>query len=79
MILHPVLLVCGAGPSRQSSLPSPSPLSQPVESAASQIVHKALRFIKAEEGTPPTAGQAPAKSPASFDSQTFLDKVRLSC
>lgn len=43
-----------------------------VESAASQIVHKALRFITAD---PAAVADAPPKPASSFDSQSFLDKV----
>lgn len=71
----PVLCVL-AGARHQGT--SPSPLGQqPVESAATQIVHKALRFITDQAPSPPPPGAADpaANMKPSFDSHTFLDKV----
>ncbi|KAL4458185.1 hypothetical protein ABPG75_013050 [Micractinium tetrahymenae] len=67
-------------PRRQQSLPGTAQQQQAqaqqkgaavVESAASQIVHKALRFITADSAA---AAEAPRKPDATFDSQSFLDK-----
>ena len=74
-------LAAGAAHGRHQST-SRSPLGQqPVESATTQIVHKALRFITDQAPSPSSAREAAeheVDGKPGFDSQTFLDKVRRS-